>query len=51
VVDEDYLKKASDPGAIIGRKVAVSSQEVTTAIAIVEELGRRLFDALLKPKP
>lgn len=51
VVDEDYLKKAIDPGAIIGRKVSVSSQEVTAAIAIVETLGKRLFDAVLGPKP
>jgi hypothetical protein len=51
VVDEDYLKKANDPGAIIGRKVSVTPQEVTANIAIVETLGKRLFDAILGPKP
>ena len=51
VVDEEYLKKGNDPGAIIGRKVDVSSQEVTAVIVIIETLGRRLFDAILGPKP
>ena len=51
VVDEDYLKKAIDPGAIIGRKVSVSSQEVTATLAIVETLGKRLFHATLGPRP
>ncbi len=49
VVDGDYLKKTNDPGAVIGRKVTVSSEEVTTAIGIVETLGKRLFDAVLAP--
>ncbi len=51
VVDEDYLKKANDPAAIIGRIVTVSSLEVTAAIGIVETLGKRLFEAILGPKP
>lgn len=48
VVDDDYMKKANDPGAVVGRKISVTSQEITVVINIVENLGRRLFDGLLR---
>jgi hypothetical protein len=43
VMDEDYVQKANDPDAVAGRKVRVTHEEVTSAISIVEKLGRRLF--------
>jgi hypothetical protein len=48
VIDEDYLQKANDPGAILGRKVRVSADEVAKAIAIVEALGRMLYAGVIK---
>ncbi|HEY1528195.1 MAG TPA: hypothetical protein VGH51_18360 [Candidatus Angelobacter sp.] len=51
VVDEDYLKKTNDPQAVLGRKIAVTPGEVTSIISIVEALGKRLFNGLLRPAP
>jgi hypothetical protein len=51
VVDEDYVKKANDPQAILGRKISVSRDEVTATITIIETLGKRLFDGVFQPKP
>lgn len=50
VVDEDYVKKAHDSQAMAGRKINVSREEVTSAISIVEALGRRLFEGVLHPR-
>jgi len=43
VMDEDYIRKAADPGAVVGRRVRVSPDEVAHAIGIVEGLGQKLF--------
>jgi hypothetical protein len=51
VIDEDYLQKANDPGAVAGRKIHVSHDEVNSAIGIVEALGRRLFAGVLPASP
>jgi hypothetical protein len=51
VIDEDYLQKADDPGAVAGRKIRVSHDEVNAAIGIVEALGRRLFGGVFPPEP
>jgi hypothetical protein len=51
VIDEGYVQKANDPSAIVGRKIRVDHDEVTTAVGLVEALGRRLFDGVLKPRP
>lgn len=51
VVDEDYIKKTNDPQAILGRKINVSRDEVTAIISLIEVLGRRLFDGILRPVP
>jgi hypothetical protein len=51
VVDEDYIKKANDPTAIVGRRISVSRDEVIATIGITEALGKRLFDGLFRPKP
>jgi hypothetical protein len=47
VVDAEYIQRANDASAVVGRRVAIGPEEVTSAIAIVDALGRRLFDALL----
>ena len=46
VIDEDYLQKANDAGAVLGRRISLSSMEVETAIVIVESMGRRLFTGI-----
>jgi hypothetical protein len=51
VIDEDYLQKANDPGAVAGRKIRVSHDEVNSAISIVESLGRQLFGGVLPTSP
>ena len=51
VIDEEYLQRANDPGAVAGRKVRVSHDEVNSAIGIVEALGRRLFRGVLPTTP
>jgi len=50
VIDADYVRKANDPGAVVGRKINVSRDEVIWAIGMIEELGRRLFEGVLHPK-
>ena len=51
VIDEEYIRRANDRAAVAGRKVGVSTDEVTSAIGIIEALGRRLFEGALHPKP
>jgi hypothetical protein len=51
VIDEEYVQKANDPGAIAGRKIRVGHDEVTSAISIIEALGRRLFTGMFGPTP
>jgi hypothetical protein len=47
VVDEEYVRRANDPVAIVGRKVQVTREEVESAIGIIEMLGKRLFDGAM----
>jgi hypothetical protein len=51
VIDEEYLQKANDTGAVLGRKVRLTEAEVESAIGIVETMGRRLFAGLLPATP
>lgn len=51
VVDEDYIKKAKDSQAILGRKVGIGRNEVVVTISLVEALGKRLFAGILHPTP
>jgi hypothetical protein len=51
VMDADYVQKANDAGAIVGRKIRVQKDEVESAIRIIGTLGGRLFDGILKPQP
>lgn len=46
VIDQDYVRKANDPAAVIGRRVRVTPDEVATAIGLVEVLGQSLFAGL-----
>ena len=48
VIDEDYIQKGNDPGAILGRKVSVTADEVAAAIGIIEALGKALYAGVLK---
>ena len=43
VIDDEYVRKTQDPGAIVGRKISLNRNEVTTAISIVEALGSRIY--------
>jgi hypothetical protein len=47
VIDDEYVQKANDAGAIAGRKAQVSRDEVIFSIGLVETLGRRLFAGLM----
>src|SRR5580704_2669796 len=51
VIDEEYLQKANDPGAVLGRRVRLTEGEVQSAITIVEKMGRRLFAGILPATP
>lgn len=43
VVDEEYLAKANDPHARLGRKVELSGDEVRQLIKVVREMGGHFF--------
>ena len=51
VIDEEYLQRANDTGAVLGRKVRLTEGEVESAINIVETMGRRLFSGVLPAAP
>jgi len=51
VIDEEYLQKGNDPGAVLGRRVRLTEGEVQSAITIVETMGRRLFAGILPATP
>ena len=46
VIDADYVERAKDTSAVVGRRIRVTSEEVTHAITLIEALGRRLFGGL-----
>ena len=50
VIDDEYIQKANDPTAVLGRRVRITHQEVCSAISIVQILGRRFFKGLLVAK-
>lgn len=47
VIDAEYIEKANDPAAVVGRRIGVTQDEVSLAIRLVETLGQRLFKGLL----
>jgi hypothetical protein len=50
VVDEEYVLKAFDVAAVVGRKIILASDEVSALVGVVEKLGRRLFDGVMGAK-
>lgn len=46
VIDESYVKATTDPQAVVGRKVPIAAEEVTTLIAILKRLGAHLIARL-----
>jgi hypothetical protein len=46
VVDDEYVQKANDPAAVVGRRIRVTREEVSLAISLVETIGQRLFKGL-----
>ncbi len=42
VIDDDYVKKANDPMAILGRKVVLTADEVRQLIHLVRRLGKHI---------
>jgi hypothetical protein len=47
VVDEEYVQRACDPSAVVGRKVALASYEVAVLIGVVERIGKRLYEGVM----
>lgn len=43
VIDDEYVQKANDLTAMPGRKIAISRDEVEASLALVRELGNRLY--------
>ncbi len=50
VVDHEYVEKANDPAAVLGRKIQVTNAEVGLALRLTEALGQQLFKGLLASK-
>lgn len=53
-IDEEYVRKANDPPAVVGRKIALDASEIVVLIEIVERVEKRLFDGAMsarKPSP
>lgn len=47
VIDAEYVQRAGDPVAVAGRRVVITTQEVSEAAVLVERLADRLFGAVL----
>lgn len=46
VIDADYVQKAHDPEAVVGRRVRVAKDEVARALTLVEIMAKGLFKGL-----
>jgi hypothetical protein len=42
VVDEEYIKKAKDPSAVIGRKIVIHPNEIVELVRLLKLVGRNL---------
>lgn len=51
VVDEQYLQRASDPDALLGRKIRLSSGEVERTIDLLDRLAGTITIAAPAPAP
>jgi hypothetical protein len=48
VIDEEYVLKACDPCAVIGRKVMLAPEDVTALVGTVERIGKRLYEGVME---
>ncbi|MBI4849895.1 MAG: hypothetical protein HY808_15200 [Nitrospirae bacterium] len=46
VIDEDYIKKANDPSAVLGRKITIDAEEARQLINLLDIVGRNLHKSL-----
>jgi hypothetical protein len=46
VIDEDYVRLANDPTAIVGRKVAITADEVYRLANVLRHIGQQLIERL-----
>jgi hypothetical protein len=46
VIDEEYVKKARDPLAVVGRKIVITSDEVLQLAQLLRTIGNNLFNNL-----
>lgn len=46
VIDDDYIRKANDPTAVIGRKIATDSNEVRELAGLLKAIGSKLYENL-----
>lgn len=46
VIDEEYVNKAQDPQAIVGRKVTIVPDEVMRLTALLKIIGKNIVDSL-----
>ena len=46
VIDDEYIKKAKDPKAVVGRKIVITQDEVLQLVQLLRTVGNNLFDNL-----
>lgn len=46
VIDEEYVKKAHDPQAVIGRKITITPDEVIKLVGLLKTIGKDFVDNL-----
>jgi hypothetical protein len=46
VIDDEYIKKAKDPQAIMGRKITITPDEVLQLVRLLRIIGNNFFDNL-----
>ena len=46
VIDDEYIKKAKDPSAIVGRKINTTQEEVLDVASLLKNIGNNLFENL-----
>jgi len=48
VIDDDYVKKAKDPSAIIGRRVVILPDEIAELTQLLTTIGKQFYEAVSK---
>ena len=46
VIDEEYVRAAKDPAAVVGRKITITADDVKTLVGIIKNLGACLVGQL-----